>query len=144
MSDTEVAGRAGAGARLRRLAGTGAIATLVAVVAVTLVAALLRALGVDFEVDGGETIPVSGIAMMTGFFSVVGTVIAAALLRWSARPAERFVSTAVTLTALSLVPPVVWAADATTSVALVALHLVVAAVMVPALARALRSPVSPR
>src|SRR5262245_34607164 len=92
--------------RLRRLAVTGFIATLAAIVATTLAAALARAVGVDFEVpDGGETIPLSGFAVVTGFFSVVGIVIAAAFLRWSARPAERFVWTAVALTAISLVPP---------------------------------------
>jgi hypothetical protein len=72
----------------------------------TLATALAHAVGVDFEVpDGGETIPLSGFAVVTGFFSVVGIVMAAALLRWSARPAERFVRTAVSLTAISLVPP---------------------------------------
>ena len=82
------------------------MAALAAMVATALAAALARAVGVDFEVpDGGETIPVSGVAVVTGFFSVVGVVIAAALLRWSARPAQRFVWTAVSLTAISLVPP---------------------------------------
>jgi hypothetical protein len=47
--------------RLRGLAGTGFIATLAAMVATTLAAALAQAVGVDFEVpDGGETIPLSG------------------------------------------------------------------------------------
>ena len=64
-------------------------------VATTLAAALAQAVGVDFEVpDGGETIPLPGFAVVTGFFSVVGIVIAVALLRWSAPPAERFVWTA--------------------------------------------------
>ena len=91
--------------RLRGFAGTGFIATLAAMVATTVAAALAQAVGVDFEVpDGGETIPLSGFAVVTGFFSVVGIVMAAALLRWSARPAERFVRTAVSLTAISLVP----------------------------------------
>src|SRR5947207_12811333 len=105
--------------RLRGLAGTGFIATLAAMVATTLAAALAQAVGVDFEVpDGGETIPLPGFAVVTGFFSVVGVVIAAALLRWSARPAERFVQTAVTLTAISLVPPLLAQADAATTSAL--------------------------
>ncbi len=126
--------------RLRRLAGTGFIATLAAMVATTLAAALAQAVGVDFEVpDGGETIPLPGFAVVTGFFSVVGIVIAAALLRWSARPAERFVWTAVTLTALSLVPPLLSGADTATITALIGLHLVAAAVMIPALARSLRT-----
>src|SRR6185436_6231355 len=124
---------------LRGLAGTGFIATLAAMLATTLAAALAHAVGVDFEVpDGGETIPLSGFAVVTGFFSVVGIVIAAALLRWSARPAERFVQTAVSLTAISLVAPLVSAANAATIVALLVLHLVAATVMIPTVARSLR------
>jgi hypothetical protein len=126
--------------RLRKLAATGFIATLAAMLATTLAAALAHAVGVDFEVpDGGETIPLSGFAVVTGFFSVVGVVIAAALLRWSARPAERFVRTAVTLTAISLVPPLLSGADTATITALVGLHLVAATVMIPTLARSLRT-----
>jgi hypothetical protein len=126
--------------RLRGLAGTGFVATLAAMVATTLAAALARAVGVDFEIpDGGETIPLSGFAVVTGFFSVVGTVIAVALGRWSARPAERFVWTAVSLTAISLVPPLLSEANTATITALLALHLVAAAVMIPTLARSLRT-----
>jgi Family of unknown function (DUF6069) len=126
--------------RLRGLAGTGFIATLAAMVATTLAAALAQAVGVDFEVpDGGETIPLSGFAVVTGFFSVVGIVIAAGLLRWSARPAERFVRTAVSLTAISLVPPLLSEANPATITALLVLHLVAATVMIPTLARSLRT-----
>ncbi|MER5939958.1 DUF6069 family protein [Streptomyces sp. NPDC001928] len=132
--------RTSASHRFRRLAGTGSLATLAAIVATTLAAASARAVGVDFEVpDGGETIPLSGFAVVTGFFSVVGMVIAVALLRWSARPAERFVWTAVALTAISLVPPLLSGADTATTTALIGLHLVAAAVMIPTLARSLRA-----
>lgn len=125
--------------RLRRLVGTGFLATLGAMAATTLTAALARAVGVDFVVsDSGETIPVSGIAVVTGVFSTVGVVIAVALLRWSARPANRFVWTAVTLTAISFVPPILSAANTATTITLVALHLVAATVMIPTLARGLR------
>ncbi|MBQ1016754.1 hypothetical protein KBX71_02620 [Micromonospora sp. D93] len=143
--DTEIvagpaSGQPGHTHRVRGLAGTGLIATLAAMVTTTLAAALARAVGVDFEIpDGGETIPLSGIAVVTGFFSVVGVVIAVALLRWSARPAARFVWTAVALTALSLVPPLISGATIATSTALVGLHLVAAAVMIPVLARSLRT-----
>jgi hypothetical protein len=126
--------------RLRRLAGIGLAATLAAVAATTLAAALAQAVGVDFEIpDGGETIPLSGFAVVTGFFSVVGVVIAVALLRWSARPAERFVWTAVPLTAISFVPPLIAGANTATTTALLGLHLVAAAVMIPTLARGLRA-----
>jgi len=139
MSDTGV-GAPGRTRRLRGLAGAGLIATLAAVVATTLAAALAQAAGVDFEVpDGGETIPLPGFAVVTGFFSVVGIVIAGALLRWSARPAQRFGWTAVSLTAISLVAPFLSGADIATTTALLGLHLVPAAVMIPVLTRSLRS-----
>jgi hypothetical protein len=136
---TPAPGRTNRPHRFRRLFATGFVATLAAVVATTLAAALVRAAGVDFEVTDGESIPLSGIAVVTGVFSVVGVVIAAALLRWSARPAERFVWTALSLTAISLVPPLLWGANSGTTFALVGLHLVAAAVMIPALARTLRT-----
>jgi hypothetical protein len=126
--------------QIRELTVTGFIAAIAAMVATALAAALARAVGVDFEVpDGGETIPLAGFAVVTGVFSVVGIVIAVALLRWSARPAERFVWTAVSLTAISLVPPLLSGADTATTTALLGLHLVAATVMIPTLARSLRT-----
>ncbi|MCZ7374064.1 DUF6069 family protein [Micromonospora sp. WMMC250] len=126
--------------RILGLAGTGLVATLGAMVATTAAAALAQAAGVDFAIpDGGERIPLGGFAVVTGFFSVVGTVIAVALLRWSARPAERFLWTAVTLTAISLIPPLLAGANIATTVTLLALHLVPAAVMIPTLTRSLRA-----
>ncbi len=145
MNDSEVVagpapGDTGHTHRLRGLAVTGSLAALAAMVATTLAAALAQALGVDFEVaDGGETIPLSGIAVVTGLFSLLGVVMAATFLRWSARPAERFVLTAVSLTAISLVPPLLSKADTATTTALLGLHLVAATVMIPALARSLRT-----
>ncbi|MFI5490651.1 DUF6069 family protein [Micromonospora echinaurantiaca] len=139
MNDT-VAGRTSRTHRFRGLVGTGLVATLAAMVATTLAAALARAVGVDFEIpDGGEAIPLGGFAVVTGFFSVVGVVIAAALLRWSARPADRFGWTAVALTVISLIPPLLSGADAATTTALLGLHLVPAAVMIPTLMRSLRT-----
>jgi hypothetical protein len=145
MQDSSVvaglaSGQTGHTHRLGGLAVTGLVAALAAMVATTLAAALAQAVGVDFEVpDGGETIPLAGFAVVTGVFAVVGIVIAAALLRWSARPAERFVWTAVSLTAISLVPPLLSGATTATTTALLGLHLVAATVMIPTLARSLRS-----
>jgi hypothetical protein len=141
MNDTRaVAGRAGRSHRLRGLAGIGFIGTFAAIVATTVAAALARAVGVDFEVpDGGDTIPLPGFAVMTGFFSVAGIVIAAAFLRWSNRPAARFVPTALSLTAISWVAPLLSGADATTISSLLVLHLVAATVMIPTLARSLHT-----
>jgi len=118
--------------------GVGLVATLAAMAATTLTAALTQALGVEFEVRGG-TIPLPGFAVVTGFFSMLGIVIAVVLLRWSSRPVERFVGTTVSLTAISLVPPFLSGAAAGTVAALLVLHLVAAAVVVPPLARGLRA-----
>ena len=124
---------------MRRLALTGLLAALAAAVVTTLAAALARAAGVDFEIpDGDESIPLSGFSFVTGMFSVVGIVIALAFLRWSARPAERFVWTAVSLTVASLGPPLLSGGNAGTVAALLGLHLVAAAVVIPSLARGLR------
>jgi hypothetical protein len=89
--------------------------------------------------DGEEAIPLPGFTVVAGIFSLAGVVLAVALLRWSVRPAERFVRTAVTLTAISLLPPFLSAADAAATGALVVLHLLAAAVMIPVLARGLRT-----
>ncbi|MFI5708737.1 DUF6069 family protein [Kribbella sp. NPDC051620] len=125
---------------LRRLVSIGVVATVAAMAASTLAAALAQAVGVDFEVPaGGETIPLAGFAVVTGFFSAVGVVIATAFLRWSARPAKRFVWTAGSLTAISLVPPLLAGTDAAATGALVALHLIAATVMIPTLTRSLRA-----
>ena len=133
--------RTGSSRRFRGLALTGVLATLVAMMATPLAAALARVVGVDFEIpEGGETIPLSGFAVVTGFFSLIGVVLAAALRRWSARPAERFVQVAVSLTTISLVPPLFSGAAAASIAALMVLHLVAAAVMIPALSRSLRAP----
>jgi hypothetical protein len=126
--------------RLRGLAVTGTLATLAAMTATTLAAALAQAAGIDFEVpEGGEKIPLPGFASVTGIFSVVGILIAAALLRWSARPAELFVRTAVSLTGISLIPPLISGASTATTATLIGLHLVAASVMIPALTRSLRA-----
>ncbi|WP_205473945.1 DUF6069 family protein [Nocardioides sp. SYSU D00038] len=124
-------------------AATGLLAVAAAVAATTLAAALARAAGVDLEVSG-EDIPVSGVAFMTGVLSLVGVLLALALRRWSTRPAERFALTACTLTALSLVPPFLADADAATTLTLVGLHLLAAAVVIPALTRTLCTPAAPR
>ncbi len=114
----------------------GLAATLTAMAATTLAAALARAAGVGFEIPaGGEAIPLPGFAVVTGVFSLVGVAIALAFRRWSTRPAQRFVGTTVALTALSLLQPFVVGADAATTAALIGLHLVAAAVMIPVLAR---------
>ncbi|MDV3220515.1 DUF6069 family protein [Intrasporangium sp.] len=130
--------------RLRGVAVTGFVAALAAMAATTLAAALAQVFGVDFEIpDGGETIPLTGLAVVTGLFSVIGVAIAVALLRWSTRPAERFLWTAMSLTAISLVPPLLVGANTATTITLLGLHLVAATVMIPSLVRSLRKQTGP-
>ena len=124
---------------LGRVAVRGLIATVVAAAATTLCAAVAKAAGVKFEIPaGGEAIPTAGFATVTCAFSLVGVALALGLACWSDRPARRFVQVTVPLTAISLVAPLVVGANAATALTLIALHLVAATVMVPALARALR------
>ncbi|MGI5328765.1 DUF6069 family protein [Actinomadura nitritigenes] len=59
--------------------------------------------------------------------------------RRRARPATRFAWTAVSLTAISFVPPFISGANTATMVTLLGLHLVPATVMIPTLARSLRT-----
>lgn len=130
-----VGSRVGSG--LGRLVGAGLLAAVVTAGVTTAAAALLRLGGVDLKVDGGE-VPVAGIGTVTFAAASVGVLLAVAMRRWSARPAELFVRVALALTAVSLVPPVLWGHGPSTVVALVVLHLLAAAVMVSAVARLLR------
>lgn len=127
-------------ARHGRVVGTGVLASVVASAVAVAGAWLAREAGVTLEVTGGETIPVPAFASVTLVLSLVGVVVAAVLARWSAHPVRWWLRTTVALTALSLVPPLLAAADPATAVTLVALHLLAAAVVVPAVARALRTP----
>ena len=119
---------------MRRVVATGLGVTVAAAATTALGGALAKAVGVTFEVpDGGESIPVPGIAVMSVACSLLGVVFALGLRRWSTRPAARFVQLTVSLTAVSLAAPVLSGADPATIGSLVALHLVAAAVMIPAL-----------
>ncbi len=93
-----------------------------------------------FEVVEGDPIPLFGFAFVTGVFCAVGVLLATTLHRWSSRPGGWFVRVTVLLTTLSLLPPLLSGAATATVVALVVLHLVAAAVMIPTLARCLCSP----
>jgi peptidoglycan/LPS O-acetylase OafA/YrhL len=99
-----------------------------------LAAAAVHAAGVSFEVDG-EMIPLAGFAQMTFLGAVTGGVLLAVLNGRSRSAHRRFLQTAVALTALSCVPSVTWPDDAATKLALVALHVLAAAIVVPALVR---------
>jgi Family of unknown function (DUF6069) len=118
------------------LVGTGLAATAVAATATSAVAAVGSAAGISLDVSGAP-IPVSGFAVLTVLFSLVGVALAAVLARRARAPRQAFVRTTVVLTALSLVPDVVADAAVSTQLLLMLTHLVAAAIVVPAVARRL-------
>jgi peptidoglycan/LPS O-acetylase OafA/YrhL len=80
-------------------------------------------------------IPLLGFAQLTFVGAVIGGVLLAVLNRRSDRPRHRFLQVTAALTALSCVPSVAMPPDAGTKAALVAIHLLAAAIIVPVLAR---------
>ena len=120
--------------RASSLRRTTVVVGLVAAAVATAVAAAVHAVGVSFQVDG-EMIPLAGFAQMTFLGAVIGGVLLAVLNRRSRSARRRFLQAAVALTALSCVPSVTWPDDAATKLALVALHVLAAAIVVPALVR---------
>lgn len=122
----------------RSLVVPGLAAAVAAALVVTLVAAICKGAGVDFaRPDGEDPIPLQAFSMFALTFSIVGLGVAAGFRRWSKRPVTMFLRTALTLTAISLVPPFLIDVDGTSSICLVLAHLVVAAIVIPTLTRSL-------
>jgi peptidoglycan/LPS O-acetylase OafA/YrhL len=118
----------------RSLRLTTIVAGLAAAAVTTGVAAASHAAGVSFEVNG-TMIPLAGFAQLSFLGAVTGGVLLAVLNRRRHSAHRRFLQTAVALTALSCAPSVLWPDDAATKLALVALHVLAAAIVVPALVR---------
>ena len=113
----------------RATASVGALAAAVT----TTGAAAMRAAGVPLAVHG--QIPLAAFAQLTFIAAVSGGVLLAVLIRRSSAPRQRFVRITAALTALSCAAPVVFADTTASKAALVALHLLAAAIVVPVLAR---------
>ena len=116
----------------RAALGYGAVASA----ATTTIAAVAHAAGVPVAIDG-ERIPLLGFAQLTFMCVLLGLALAVGIRRWSAKPQQRFVSTAVVLTALSVVPDLLVNASTDTRATLILTHLVAAAIVVPAITRRL-------
>jgi Family of unknown function (DUF6069) len=114
----------------------GLTASAVAAVATPTVAAAGQLAGISLVVNGAP-IPLSGFAVLTAIFSVVGLVLALVLARAVRRPRTAFVRTTLVLTALSLVPDVLVDASPATKLLLMLTHVVAAAIVIPAIARRL-------
>lgn len=115
----------------------GVAAAVVASAATTALAAAASAAGISFADTTGASIPLAGFAQLTLVFSLAGVGLAAVLARRARRPRRTFVRTTLALTVLSFVPDLTFGFDAGSAVTLIALHIVAAAIVVPALARRL-------
>lgn len=115
---------------------TGLAAAATAAAATTAVAAAGNAAGISLDV-GGEPIPLFGFTQLTAVGALIGLVLAVVLARRARHPRTTFTRTTVALTALSLVPDLIVAADPATKALLMLTHLVAAAIVVPAIARRL-------
>lgn len=113
------------------VARAGVLAGAVAAIATTAIAVAATVAEVPLEVDG-TAVPIGAFAWWTVIGALLGTLLARLL-----RDRRRFVVVAVTLTGVSLVPPVAAPDDTATALVLVAAHLVAAGIIVPALARQL-------
>jgi hypothetical protein len=112
----------------------GVAAAVTASAATTLLAAVASAAGVSFAGSTGEGIPVTAFPQMTMIFSLLGVAMAAVMARRARRPRSTFVRTTVVLTTLSFVPDLTFGFDPASAATLIALHVVAAAIVVPALA----------
>jgi len=113
---------------------TTVVAGVAGAAVVTVAAATLHAAGVSFAVDG-EMIPLAGFAQMTALGAIIGGLLLAVLNRRSSEPRHRFLQVTGVLTVLSCVPSLALPDGVASRVALVALHLLAAAIIVPVLAR---------
>lgn len=117
----------------RTLPRATASAGVLAAAATTAGAALLRAAAVPLAVHG--KIPLASFAQVTFIAAVCGGVLLAVLIRRSSASRQRFVRITAGLTALSCVVPAAFADTTASKIALVVLHVLAAAIIVPVLAR---------
>ena len=112
----------------------GVVAAVVASITTTGLAALASGDGVSFADSSGASIPIAGFTELTLIFSLLGVGIAAVIARRARRPRRTFVATALALYALSIVPDLTFGFDTSSATALITLHTVATAIVVPALA----------
>ena len=110
-----------------------ASAGVLAAAATTAGAAVMQAAGAPLAVHG--TIALASFAQLTFIAAVGGGVLLAVLIRRSSAPRRRFVRITAGLTVLSCLAPATFADTTASKIALVVLHLLAAAIIIPVLAR---------
>ncbi len=98
----------------------------------TAAAAALRGGGAPLAAHG--KIALASFAQITFVAAVIGGLLVAVLNRRSSAPRQRFFQVTIGLTVLSLLVPAAFADTGASKIALVGLHLIAAAVIVPMLA----------
>jgi hypothetical protein len=121
---------------VRPLVRTGAVAGVIAAALTLVVGLTAQAIDVPMQADGKDLVPAS-FPFVTLVFVGAGMGLAALLARWAHHPRRSFLLLTVGLTALSLIPPFTVDVAMATRVMLDTVHLVAAAVVIPALARCL-------
>jgi hypothetical protein len=123
--------------RTGTLTKTVALATVAAAAAVEAVMALVNVAGPNVTLQG-EAMPAGGCAIGVLMCMVPAIALLAGLRRWAANPRRAWVRTTVALTALSVLPDLTVADTPVGSrLALIGAHVIAAAIIVPAVARAL-------
>ena len=117
----------------RTLPRATATAGVLAAAATTIGAAVVRAAGVPLSAHGN--IQLAAFAQLTLIAAAGGGALLAVLSGRSSAPRRWFLRITIGLTALSLAAPVAVADTAAGKAALVCLHLVAAAIIIPVLAR---------
>jgi hypothetical protein len=128
---------------VRSVVGTGALAAAAGAAVVYAYAAIAQAVHGSMQAgdpgaDHAVAITAASFSIGVLFCTAVGTVIAVVLARRASSPARTFARTAVVLTAVSLVPPLLAShTDEATRLTLAGGHLLAAAVIVPIFVRRL-------
>jgi hypothetical protein len=116
-----------------RFARAGLVSGAVAAVANLGVFFGARLADISLEIQD-ERIPAFGFPQLTFICAVLGIAMAAVFTRKSRKPRRAFVRTTVSLSALSMVPPVLADADTATKVVLGLTHVIAAVIIIPAIA----------
>jgi len=120
---------------VRPLWQVAAVTTVVAGLAAEAFGAAAKALDVPMVFKGDE-IPVGSFIFDTAIWMLVGTIVAAVLIRKASHPARTFAILATTATLVSLaLPATADIPDTATKVVLAASHVIVGAIAIPAMTR---------
>lgn len=112
----------------------GAASGAVAAAATTVLAVAAHAAGVSFADSTGESVPWFAFAQLTFIGALLGVAVAAGVRRRASQPRRTFTRVTWSLAAVSCVAPTLIGLSAAGATTLAGLHLVAAAIVIPAVA----------